>query len=144
MPERSIRTLIAGQKILTVPGETTVREAAQLMKKMRVGAAMVIAKHKLIGIFTERDALFRVLAGGKDPATTQLSDVMTAKPQTVTADHQFGYALHLMYEGGFRHVPVVENGRPIGMVSARDALGPELQQFAEELERKTQIGEILG
>jgi len=144
MPERSIRTLIAGQKILTVPGETTVREAAQLMKKMRVGAAMVVAKHKLIGIFTERDALFRVLAGGRDPSTTHLSDVMTAKPQTVTPDHPFGYALHLMYEGGFRHVPVVENGRPIGMVSARDALGPELQQFAEELERKTQIGEILG
>src|SRR5215467_7183251 len=98
MPERSIRTLIAGQRILTVPGETSVRDAAQLMKKMRVGAAMVVAKHKLIGIFTERDALFRVLAGGKDPATTHLTDVMTPKPQTVTPDHQFGYALHLMYE----------------------------------------------
>jgi CBS domain-containing protein len=145
MPERSIRTLIAGQRILTVPAETSVREAAQLMKKMRVGAAMVVAKHRLIGIFTERDALFRVLAGGKDPTTTHLADVMTAKPQTVTPDHQFGYALHLMYEGGFRHVPVTdESGRPIGMVSARDALGPELQQFAAELERKTQIGEILG
>ena len=90
MPERSIRTLIAGQRILTVPAETSVREAAQLMKKMRVGAAMVVAKHRLIGIFTERDALFRVLAGGKDPTTTHLADVMTAKPQTVTPDHQFG------------------------------------------------------
>src|SRR5215468_3834422 len=139
MEERSVRTLIAGQKILTVPGETTVKEAAQLMKKMRVGAAMVVAKGRLIGIFTERDALFRVLAGGKDPATTRLADVMTSHPQTVTPDRPFGYALHLMYEGGFRHVPVIENGRPIGMVSARDALGPELQQFAEELERKTQI-----
>jgi CBS domain-containing protein len=144
MPQRSVRVLISGQKILTVPKETTVREAARLMKKMRVGAAMVVAKEKLIGIFTERDALFRVLAEGRDPTTTQLADVMTAKPQAISPDRPFGYALHLMYEGGFRHVPVVENGRPIGMVSARDALGPELQQFAAELERKTQIGEILG
>jgi CBS domain-containing protein len=144
MPQRSLRVLISGQKILTVPKETTVREAARLMKKMRVGAAMVVAKEKLIGIFTERDALFRVLAEGRDPMTTQLADVMTSKPQAISPDRPFGYALHLMYEGGFRHVPVVENGRPIGMVSARDALGPELQQFAAELERKTQIGEILG
>src|SRR5215472_17494267 len=90
MPQRSVRILIAGQKTLTMPGETTVREAAQLMKKMRVGAAMVVAKGRLIGIFTERDALFRVLAGGKDPLTTHLSDVMTTKPQTVTPDHPFG------------------------------------------------------
>jgi CBS domain-containing protein len=144
MTQRPIRTLIARQKVLAVAKETTVVEAARLMKKMKVGAAMVVAKDKLIGIFTERDALFRVLAEGRDPATTRLADVMTAKPQTVTPDRPFGYALHLMFEGGFRHVPVVENGRPIGMVSARDALGPELQQFADELERKTQIGEILG
>ena len=144
MPQRSIRTLIAGQKILAVPKETTVHEAARLMKKMRVGAAMVVAKDKLIGIFTERDALFRVLAEGRNPMTTQLADVMTAKPQTIGPERPFGYALHLMYEGNFRHVPVVENGRPVGMVSARDALGPELQQFASELERTTQIGAILG
>jgi len=144
MTQRPIRALIARQKILAVARETTVLEAARLMKKMKVGAAMVVAKDKLIGIFTERDALFRVLAEGRDPASTQLAEVMTAKPQTVTADRPFGYALHLMLEGGFRHVPVVEDGRPVGMVSARDALGPELQQFADELERKTQIGEILG
>ena len=50
----------------------------------------------------------------------------------------------MMYESGFRHVPVVEHGKPIGMVSARDALGPELQEFESELERRQHIGEILG
>jgi CBS domain-containing protein len=144
MPQRPVRSLIARQKVLTVTKDTTVLDASRLMKKMKVGAAMVVAKDKLIGIFTERDALFRVLAEGRDPATTRLADVMTPKPQTIAPDRPFGYALHLMFEGGFRHVPVVENGRPIGMISARDALGPELQQFADELERKTQIGEILG
>jgi CBS domain-containing protein len=144
MPQRPIRNLIARQKILTAAKETTVNEAARLMKKMNVGAVMVVDKEKLIGIFTERDVVFRVLAENRDPKTTRLAEVMTAKPQTIAPDRPFGHALHLMYESGFRHVPVVEHGRPIGMVSARDALGPELQEFEAELQRKTQIGEILG
>ncbi|HEX7273891.1 MAG TPA: CBS domain-containing protein [Casimicrobiaceae bacterium] len=144
MPWRPISSLIPGQRILTVPKETTVREAAQRMRDLKVGAAMVVAKEKLIGIFTERDALFRVIAEGRDPATTPVGSVMTRKPQTISPDRPFGHALHLMYEGGFRHVPVVEDGRPIGMVSARDALGPELEDFESDLERKTRIGEILG
>jgi CBS domain-containing protein len=144
MPQRPISSLIARQKILTAGKETTVSEAARLMKKMNVGAVMVVEKEKLIGIVTERDVVFRVLAERRDPKTTRLAEVMTAKPQTITADRPFGHALHLMYESGFRHVPVVEHGRPIGMVSARDALGPELHEFETELQRKTQIGEILG
>ena len=144
MPQRPIRSLIARQKILTAAKETTVSEAARLMKKMNVGAVMVVEKEKLIGIVTERDLVFRVLAESRDPKTTRLADVMTAKPQTIDPDRPFGHALHLMYESGFRHVPVVEHGRPVGMVSARDVLGPELQEFEAELKRKTQIGEILG
>jgi CBS domain-containing protein len=70
--------------------------------------------------------------------------VMTAHPQTITPDKPFGHALLMMHEAGFRHVPVVENGKPVGMVSARDALAPELQEFDSELERRTRIGEILG
>ena len=144
MPQRPIRSVIARQKILTAAKETTVSEAARLMKKMNVGAVLVVEKEKLIGIFTERDIVFRVLAEGRDPRTTRLAEVMTAKPQTIAPDRPFGHALHLMYESGFRHVPVVEHGRPIGMVSARDVLGPELQEFEAELQRKTRIGEILG
>ena len=59
-------------------------------------------------------------------------------------DRPFGHALHLMHEGEFRHVPVVENGRPLGMVSARDALGPDLKQFIGDLDTRDHIGEILG
>ena len=134
MPQRPIRNLIARQKILTAGKETTVGEAARLMKKMKLGAVMVVEKEKLIGIFTERDAVFRVLAENRDPKTTRLAEVMTAKPQTITPDRPFGHALHLMYESGFRHVPVVEHGRPVGMVSGRDVLGPELQEFEAERE----------
>ncbi|MDQ2963186.1 MAG: CBS domain-containing protein [Pseudomonadota bacterium] len=145
MPQRAIRSIIAKQKILTATAEITVADAARLMKKKSVGTVMVVKDNGcLSGIFTERDALFRVLAEGRDPKTTRLSDVMTPQPQTIVPDKPFGHALLMMYESGFRHVPVVEDGKPVGMVSARDALGPELQEFESELQRRTRIGEILG
>ena len=145
MPQRPIRNVIAKQKILTATAEITVTDAARLMKKKSVGAVMVVKNNgRLAGIFTERDAVFRVLAEGRDPKTTRLSDVMTPQPQTITPEKPFGHALLMMYESGFRHVPVVEDGKPVGMVSARDALGPELQEFESELQRRTRIGEVLG
>jgi CBS domain-containing protein len=145
MPQRPIRSLIGRQKILTAAADLTITEAARLMKKRPVGAVMVVGDDgRLAGIFTERDALFRVLAEGRDPLATRLADVMTPHPQTIAPDKPFGHALLMMYDGGFRHVPVVENGKPVGMVSARDALGPELEEFESELQRRTRIGEILG
>jgi CBS domain-containing protein len=105
---------------------------------------MVRSGPRLAGIFTERDALYRDLAAGKDPKRITLGEVMTADPTTIAADKPFGHALHLMYERGFRHVPVVENGLPIGMVSARDALGPEMEQFEAELREREHLTEILG
>ena len=144
MPQRPIREIIENQEPITAPADITVAEAAQLMKEHRVGAILVVQGSKLQGIFTERDALFRVMAAGRDPKATKLSEVMTPNPRTIGPDRPFGHALHLMYEGEFRHVPVVENGRPLGMVSARDALGPDLQQFISDLDARTHIGEILG
>jgi signal-transduction protein with cAMP-binding, CBS, and nucleotidyltransferase domain len=145
MPQRPIRSIIAKQTILTAAAEISVAEATRLMKKRSLGAVMIVDdRGRLLGIFTERDAVFRVLADGRDPKTTKLSEVMTAHPQTIAPDKPFGHALLMMYEGGFRHVPVVEHGKPIGMVSARDALGPELQEFESEVQRRARIGEILG
>jgi CBS domain-containing protein len=143
MPNRSVRDVIAGRKPLTAPGRTTVCAAAALMKRHHVGALMVVEHGRLAGIFTERDAVFRVLAEGRDPATTRVSEVMTSKPRTIDADKAVGHALMIMYDGGFRHVPVVENGKPLGMISARDALGPELHQFETELVQREHIGEVL-
>ena len=104
---------------------------------------LVCDKKRLVGVFTERDALFRVTAGECDPKTTLLADVMTPNPQTIGPDKPLGHALHMMYEGGFRNVPVVEKGRPIGMVSAHDALGPELKEFVAEMDERENITEIL-
>ena len=78
MSIRSVRSVVAAQTPLTVPKSTTVLDAAHLMKVQGKGALLVVDGSKLIGIFTERDALFRVIAAGRDPATTPLAEVMTA------------------------------------------------------------------
>jgi CBS domain-containing protein len=142
--ERPVRAIIEDQRPVTAAADMTVASASRLMKERRVGAILVLDKGRLAGIFTERDALFRVIAEGRSPDATKLAEVMTPNPRTIGPDRPFGHALHLMYEGEFRHVPVVENGRPLGIVSARDALGPDLQQFISDLDKRAHIGEILG
>ena len=134
-----IKSVIEPRKLVVAGPDTRVSEAARLMKEGKVGAVLVVEGGLLIGIFTERDALFRVMAGGLDPDSTLLRDVMTRDPTTVTPDESFGYALLLMHENGFRHAPVVENGRPVGVVSARHALDPDLEEFTAEAERRKAI-----
>lgn len=136
MPIRSLRSIVAGQTPVTVPGEMTVAEAARLMKRHDVGALLVVDHTRLIGIFTERDALFRVLAEGRSPALTHIEDVMTAQPQTIHPDEPFVRALRTMHEGKFRHLPVVEFERPLGMVSVRDALDEDLDELRLDLAQR--------
>jgi len=144
MPNRIVESMIRDQKVVTVERTRTVAETARLMRQRRIGAIMVVTDGRLSGIFTERDALFRVLAQGRDPQTTLLGEVMTPDPEAIAPEKPFAHAPHLMYEGGFRHVPVVENGVPVGIVSSRDVLGPELEDFASDLQRREHIAEILG
>lgn len=141
MSMRPIHEVIRDQTPVTVSKTASVREAAKLMAKERVGALLVVEADRLIGIFTERDALFRVLARGLDPDRVPIAEVMTSKLATIPPDRPLGHALHMMFEGGFRHVPVVEDGRAIGIVSARDALGAELVEFEGELRYRDEIAE---
>lgn len=143
MPNRKIADVIRNQQILTAEPGLTVSEAASQMSRNHVGAIMVVADERLIGIFTERDALNRVLAANRHADEVTLAEVMTPDPATMTPDRPLGHALHLMYEGGYRHVPIVEAGRPVGMVSARDALGAELVDFEGELARREEINRLL-
>ncbi len=143
MPTRKIGEVIRGQKILAADETTSVLEASQKMAAARVGAIMILAKGQLSGIFTERDALVRVLAERLDSATTRLADVMTRNPQTISPDRPLGHAMHIMHDNGFRHLPVVQAGKPIGMISARDALGLEMVAFEAELEQRNDLTERL-
>lgn len=141
---RMIREIIEGQEVFTAPVDMTVADAAQGMRTRKVGAVLVVQDDRLVGVFTERDALWRVVAEGRDARTTKLADVMTKNPKTVGPDEAFARGLHIMYEGRFRHVPVVLDGRPIGVVSARDALGPELEDFVLEMLRQDQARDVLA
>jgi CBS domain-containing protein len=143
MSTRLIRTIVEQQQIVTAPRTMTVTGAARLMRENKIGALMVCDKGHLVGVFTERDALFRVTAEKRNPETTKLADVMTPDPQTIGPDKPLGHALYMMYEGGFHNVPVIEKGRPIGMVSAHNALGPELKEFVAEMDERENIAEIL-
>ncbi|MCD6041460.1 MAG: putative signal-transduction protein with domain [Burkholderiales bacterium] len=134
-----IGSLIEPRRLVVAAPDTTVSVAAALMLEGKVGAVLVVEDGRLAGIFTERDAVYRVMAAGRDPLTTLLKDVMTPDPLTVAPEETFGYALLLMHEKGFRHAPVVVDGRPIGVVSARHALDPDLEEFAAEAERRKHI-----
>ena len=139
MFSQRIRSVMERKKVLTASPQTSVSDAAQMMARKKVSAVMVVQDRRLVGIFTERDAVFRVIARGLDPDATRLAEVMTATPKTVAPDETFGYALLMMHENGFRHVPVIENDEPIGIVSSRNALDPDMEEFVSEAQRRQHI-----
>lgn len=136
MFSQKVRKVMQGERMLVAPPQTSVSRAAQLMSEGGIGAVLVVQDEQLVGIFTERDAVFRVIARGMDATSTPLSSVMTASPQTISPEHSFGHALQLMHRHRIRHLPVIEGGRPIGIVSGRDALDPEMEEFAVEAQRR--------
>jgi CBS domain-containing protein len=111
---------ITAQELFTLPSSASVRAAARAMTERRIGAIPVVDDGELVGIFTERDALARVLACELDPARTTLAAVMTRDPDTVTASTPISHALALMDEHRYRHLPVMQDRRLVGIISIRD------------------------
>lgn len=145
MPRRMISDILTGRSLVTAKKEMTVRAASQLMAEKRIGALLVVENDKIEGIFTERDALNKVLAGNLNPDATPLAQVMVAHPQTIGADKPLAYALYMMAEGGFRHVPVVDDGGvPVGMVSARDALGQDMIDLERDMKHLEELEGSIG
>ncbi len=101
------------------------------MVEHHIGAVLVMAEGQLQGIFTERDALIRVLARDKNPDETEISEVMTRNLVTVLPETTAVDALRLMNEVGFRHLPIVEGGNVHGIISLRDFIGAEFQLAGE-------------
>ena len=125
MSNRRMSEILRNQQPITLLSTETVQEACKVMYKRRIGAVLVTdARGKLIGIFTGRDAV-RVLAAGKDGKTTYLRSVMTREPQTMPPGRTAIEALRMMRDGGFRHVPVVDEDILIGVVSHGDFRGLE-------------------
>jgi CBS domain-containing protein len=131
---RHLSDITCNQTPLTLPPSCTVKDACSQMRRRRAGAVLVTNDDgDLIGIFTGRDAV-RVLAEGKTAAKTKLADVMTHDPITMPPDKSAIDALRLMWDGGFRHVPLVEGDVLVGVVSRGDFKGTERERLDEERE----------
>ncbi|HEX4893667.1 MAG TPA: CBS domain-containing protein [Hyphomicrobiaceae bacterium] len=129
MTNRELRFIVKDQDPLLLSGEDTVAEACHSMWKRGAGSVLVVdAGQRLTGIFTGRDAV-RLLARGKGAGRTHLAKVMTPDPVTVSPKSRAVDALRAMIEGGFRHVPVTDGGRVLGVVSRSDLKGMELEEF---------------
>jgi CBS domain-containing protein len=138
MKRRIMPDIVDQQELWTITPQTTVLEAARLMTQRRIGAAMVLSEGHLVGIFSERDLTHRVVAPGLDPATTKVAAVMTAHPVTIGPRDTASEALDLMRTHGFRHLPVVDDGRAVGMVSVRDLYDAVKVQLEEDLQERDQ------
>jgi CBS domain-containing protein len=136
MLDDPVRKVMQKRKFLTAEPDSLVVKAAQRMAARNVGAILVLENGALVGIITERDIVFRVVCPGLDARATRIAEVMTPSPMTIDHDEAFGSALVLMHREGFRHLPVMKEGKAVGIVSARSALDPELEEFATETNRR--------
>jgi len=133
MSMKIVPDVVNDQKIQGVTGSMTIREAAKIMAKHHIGALLVTKRDKLEGILTERDLSVKIVAGGKDPDKTKVSQIMTKNPETVSPDDTALSALEKMKARGFRHLPVVDGDQIVGMVSVRDLYSSAKSQLEDDL-----------
>lgn len=133
MTNRRMSEIVKDQRPLILPPTSTVQQACLSMRERRVGAVLVAdEQRRLLGIFTGRDAVGRVLAERRDANKTTLADVMTANPTTIPPGSTAIEALRLMQDCGFRHLPIVADGTVTGIVSQGDFRGLEKARLDEE------------
>lgn len=137
MPRKIIPDIVSNQTLFQLGAETPVVEAAKIMKKHNISAVIVVDDQgTIIGIFTERDVSSRVVADERNPRETPLSEVMTPMPDTLRPGDSPMEALDLMLSRKYRHLPVAENGKAVGMVSVRDLFSNVKSALEEDLKQK--------
>ncbi|WP_372620763.1 cyclic nucleotide-binding/CBS domain-containing protein [Falsiroseomonas sp.] len=133
MRDRPLADLVHRHDPVTLPPDATVQEACREMRAHRVGCVVVTdAAKRLLGIFTGRDAVCRIGADCLPPASTRLDQVMTRHPVTLPPGAGALEALRLMQDGGFRHIPLVQDGVVVGVVSRGDFRAMEHARLNEE------------
>ena len=140
MPKRKLIAHVMNQsKLVCLTPQTAVSAASRRMFERKVGAVMVTSGNKLIGIVTERDINFRVVALGRNPETTLLSDVMTRSPDVLSYDSPVSEALEMIQTCGYRHVPVEKNGAVVGVVSMRDLFMEVKQELEDDIHEREEF-----
>ena len=136
MQGKIVPDIVNNQNIELIAPSVTVREAAKRMTERHIGALLMGENERLLGIFTERDILTRVVSKGLDPQTTRVEEVMTKNPDTVEPDEQALTALARMQQKGYRHLPVADGDRVVGIVSIRDLYAAVKRGLETDLEQR--------
>ena len=127
--------IVKDRRVYSIDANSTVLEAARFMMEHRIGALPVLRDGEIVGIFSERDVMNRVVALGRSPGTTKISEVMTANPKAVSVEESIDNCLFLMREYGFRHLPITDGKQLKGLVSLRDILLRYVSQKEAEARR---------
>jgi CBS domain-containing protein len=130
---KSARDIIRGQDIVTVDPAISVMEAASVMAARNIGAVPIADGDHILGIFTERDALTRIVAGGVDPSRTTVGDVMSSTLVVADVTDSYETCLDRMRQARIRHLIVLDNGRMAGIISMRDMMAVDLDDKAETI-----------
>jgi CBS domain-containing protein len=132
---RSVRQILDGKDtpLVTVGPDEPVLDALRRMAETSVGAVMVMEHGNLVGIFTERDYARKVVLQGRSSATTPVRDIMTSPVQTVTPEHRARECMQMMSDHRFRHLPVVEHGTVMGVISIGDLLKTVIAEQQNEI-----------
>jgi CBS domain-containing protein len=128
-----ISELLHNREVFTVPSHCTVLEAARFMVERNVGAVPILDGERLVGIFSERDIMNRVLVTQLDAAKTRVTDVMSRNPISVHPETPLQDCMVLMKQNGFRHLPVCDGDHLVGFLSLRDLLLREVDEKDDEL-----------
>jgi CBS domain-containing protein len=128
-----IHDLVRNQEICGVEVGQTVLEVVRIMVERNIGAVPVLDKGQLVGVFSERDLMRRVVAEGRDPGRTRISDVMTPEPFVVSPTESVENCLLVMRRHGFRHLPICHEQRLVGIVSLRDIILHDLDEKDDEV-----------
>jgi len=139
----TIRTLMHAP-VVSVSAEASIQEVARRMRQESVGVVLVVEKDRVVGIFSERDLLTRVVAEGLDPIETRAEQVATREVLSVPLDARIRDCAALLRERGVRHLPVIEDGRPVGIISARDffdAIAGGFEGIIENVQYREQLRE---
>ena len=124
----TLRRVVQRLQLVSAPADASVIEVAKAMTRERIGAIPIVEGDKLVGLFSERDLMTRVVVPGRDPHQTLVSEVMTHEVVTARLDDSVEGGLEKMRQADCRHLPVLHDGRVVAVLSMRDLLRDEIQE----------------
>ena len=134
----NVSKIIDGKELAEIQVGSTVREACKVMCKLDVDAVVVMNGEALAGVLSERDVIRKCVCVDRHTSETEVTEIMTPDPQTISADGNLAQALEIMFGGGFHHVPVVKDGKTLGLISSDDI--PEEHRMLLERFKEMRFG----